>query len=93
MSDLPIDQFEQLIQGHHWDPLAILGAHPTAQGGSPTVSIRCFLPEANDVALLLSEQGPQPIPMTRIHKAGLFETIIPGPLGINPYHQPLWSGL
>ena len=44
-----------------------------------------FLPEAKAVALLLSAQGPQPIPMTRIHKAGLFETIIPGPLGISPY--------
>ena len=85
MSDLPIDQLEQLIQGHHWDPLAILGAHPINQGSSPAVAIRCFLPEANDVALILGEQGPQPIPMTRIHKAGLFETIIPGPLGISTY--------
>ncbi|HSL02036.1 MAG TPA: hypothetical protein VK901_00675, partial [Nitrospiraceae bacterium] len=88
MSDLPLDQleeFEQLVQGHHWDPLAILGAHPMAQGGSPTVAIRCFLPEAIDVALLLSERGRQPIPMTRLHKTGLFEAIVPGPLGTAPY--------
>jgi 1,4-alpha-glucan branching enzyme len=82
---LSLDQLEQLVQGHHWDPLAILGAHPMAQGSSPTVAIRCFLPEANKVALLLGERGRQPIPMTRLHEAGLFETIIPGPLGIIPY--------
>ena len=57
MSDLPRDQLEQLVQGHLWDPLAILGAHPITQGGSPTAAIRCFLPEAKDVALLFSEQG------------------------------------
>ncbi len=63
MSGLSLDQLEQLVQGHHWDPLAILGAHPMAKGNSPAVAIRCFLPEANDVALLLSAQSPQPIPM------------------------------
>jgi hypothetical protein len=35
MSDLPLDQ---LVQGHHWDPLAILGVHPMAQGSSPIQS-------------------------------------------------------
>ena len=55
MSGLSLDQLEQLIQGHHWDPLAILGAHPMAQGSSPTVAIRCFLPEATNVVLILNE--------------------------------------
>jgi hypothetical protein len=68
MSDLPLEQLEQLVQGHHWNPLAILGPHPMAQGDSPTVAIRCFLPEADNVALLLSERGQQPIPMTRLHE-------------------------
>lgn len=35
MSDLPLDQF---VQGHHWDPLAILGVHPMAQGSPPIQS-------------------------------------------------------
>src|SRR6185295_14988394 len=85
MSDLPLDQLEQLVQGHHWNPLAILGVHPMAQGGSPTVAIRCFLPEASDVALLLSGRDRQPIPMTRLHQAGLFEVTVPGSLGTSPY--------
>ena len=85
MSDLPLDQLDQLIQGHHWNPLAILGVHPVTQDNSSTVVIRCFLPEANNVALLLGERGRQPIPMTRIHEAGLFEAIVPGPLGTSLY--------
>ena len=85
MSDLSLDQLEQLVQGHHWDPLAILGVHPVTQDNSPIVTIRCFLPEANDVTVLLSEQGRQPIPMRRLHEAGLFEAIVPGPLGTSLY--------
>ncbi len=82
MSDLPLDQ---LVQGHHWDPLAILGAHPMTQGNSPTVAIRCFLPEAKTVALLLSERDRPSVPMTRLHEAGLFEAIVQGPLSASPY--------
>ncbi len=40
MSDLPLDQ---LVQGHHWDPLAILGVHPMAQGSSPTEPFDVFV--------------------------------------------------
>ncbi len=85
MSDLPLDQLEQLVQGYHWDPLAILGAHPTTEESSPTVAIRFFLPEARDVALLLNWRGRQSFPMTRLHEAGLFEAIVPGPLGTSRY--------
>ncbi|MEO5955060.1 MAG: 1,4-alpha-glucan branching enzyme, partial [Nitrospiraceae bacterium] len=85
MSGLSLDQLEQLVQGHHWDPLAILGPHPMVQGNSQTVAVRCFLPEAIDVALLLDGQDRQPIPMACAHKAGVFEAIVPGPLGPSPY--------
>ena len=85
MSDLRLDQLEQLIQGHHWDPLAFLGAHPMAQNGSPAVAIRCFLPEAKNVSLLLNERDRHTIAMTRLHEAGVFEAIVPGPLGATPY--------
>ncbi len=85
MSLISHDQLEQLVQGYHWDPLAILGAHPMVQGNSPIVEIRCFLPEASDVVLLPSRQSQQPIPMKRIHKDGLFEATVPGPLKTNLY--------
>ncbi|MEQ1847899.1 MAG: 1,4-alpha-glucan branching enzyme, partial [Nitrospira sp.] len=85
MAGLSLDQIEQLVQGHHWNPLAILGPHPMVQGNSQTVAVRCFLPEAIDVALLLDGQDRQPIPMARAHEAGVFEAIVPGPLGPVPY--------
>ena len=85
MSGLSLNQLEQLVQGYHWDPLAILGAHPMVQGNSPFVEIRCFLPEASDVALLSSPQSQQSVSMKRIHKDGLFEAIVPGPLETNLY--------
>ena len=85
MSLFSPDQLEQLVQGHLWDPLAILGAHPMAQGISPLVEIRCFLPEASDVVLLPSQHSQQPISMKRIHKDGLFEATVPGPLETNLY--------
>src|SRR4051812_17234532 len=85
MSDLPLDQLEQLVKGQHWNPLAILGAHSMPQTGSPAVVIRCFLPEAASVTLLVSGRDRQPVRMTRRHEAGLFEAIVPGPLGTNPY--------
>ena len=84
MSDLSRDQLEQLVQGHHWDPLAILGAHPITQGNSSSVVIRCFLPEATNVALLLGEHTRHPIPMRRLHKAGVFEVTVQEPLGTTP---------
>ena len=85
MSGLSLEQLERLIQGRHWDPLAILGPHPINQVESSAVAIRCFLPEAKEAALLLSESGRPPLPMTRLHEAGLFEAIVPGPLGAAPY--------
>src|SRR5262249_52269784 len=55
------------------------------QGSPSSVAVRCFLPEAKHVDLLLSGRGQQPVPMKRVHQAGLFEAIIPGPLGTSPY--------
>ena len=85
MSSVSVAQLEQLVQGHHWDPLAILGVHPMAQESPPRVAIRCFLPEAKTVVLLLNEENHKPVPMTRLHGAGLFEAIVSGPLGTSPY--------
>lgn len=57
MSGLSFDQLEQPVQGHHWDPLVIVGPHPITQGTSSAVVTRCFLPEASDVAPRLNEQS------------------------------------
>ena len=77
MPKLSFEQADQLVQGHHWDPLSILGPHPSSAAESNGVAIRCFLPEAKEVAVLLGPKDQPPIPMTRIHDAGLFEVLCP----------------
>jgi 1,4-alpha-glucan branching enzyme len=74
---LSFEQVEQLVQGNHWDPLSILGPHPVSLSGSDGIAIRCFLPDAKDVAVLLDGATQPAIPMTRIHDAGLFEALCP----------------
>jgi 1,4-alpha-glucan branching enzyme len=77
MPKLSLKQADQLVQGHHWDPLSILGPHPASATDSNGVAIRCFLPEAKEVAVLIGSKDQPPIPMTRIHDAGLFEALCP----------------
>lgn len=85
MSDLPLEQIELLVQGRHWAPHTILGAHPAIQADSSALVIRCFLPEAKDVELLLSRLDRQSIPMIYLHHAGVFEASVAGPPGAHPY--------
>jgi len=66
------DDLERLISGTHWNPRAILGPHPAAQG----LVIRAWLPFAESVEIVPAGQTA-PVPARRIHKAGLFETILP----------------
>ncbi|BFU96662.1 MAG: 1,4-alpha-glucan branching enzyme [Nitrospira sp.] len=82
MSKLSLEDIEQLVQGRLWDPHALLGAHPS-DDGSGAVAIRSFNPEAERVSVLLD--GAEPISMQRVHKSGLFECLIPGPLSTRPY--------
>ena len=77
MRKVSFEQAEQLVQGHHWDPLAILGPHPFSTANSTGFTIRCFLPDAKDVAVLIEADSQRPVPMKRIHDAGLFEAICP----------------
>ncbi|HET7438178.1 MAG TPA: hypothetical protein VFJ56_01675, partial [Nitrospira sp.] len=77
MSNLSRHQIEQLVKGHHWDPLAVLGLHTTQQNGSPTVVIRCFLPEAKEASVLVNSSEQPTIPMSRVHESGLFEAVLP----------------
>ena len=77
MSQLPFEQAEQLVKGDHWDPLSILGLHLASTSGFNGFAIRCFLPDAQDVAVLIDTQTQPAIPMKRIHDAGLFEAVCP----------------
>jgi 1,4-alpha-glucan branching enzyme len=60
---------ERLIALVHPDPHSILGAHPTPKG----VVIRALRPDAESVRVAPDEPARAPVPMRRVHPAGLFE--------------------
>jgi len=82
MSSLSLERIEQLVQGRSWDPHALLGPHQSADAPGSIV-IRRFDPDAKRVEVLLD--GAEPISMRRVHKSGLFECVVPGPLPHAPY--------
>ena len=65
----PIDR---LLRAEHYDPFQVLGVHFSPEKSS-TAFIRCFLPQAQSVALVID--GTE-IPMAKIRDEGLFETSI-----------------
>src|SRR5688572_28886283 len=85
MSTLPQEHIEQLITGSHWDPLAVLGPHSRQQNGTPALVIRCFLPEAQEAAVLIPSPQSRSFPMSRIHESGLFEAVLPEAPGASRY--------
>ncbi len=89
MSSLSRDQIEQLVKGQHWDPLAVLGHHPSKRNGSAVTVIRCFLPEAREAAVVIEPGTGSTVPMTRVHDAGLFEAVLPQPLSPSHYRLRL----
>ena len=71
----PPDQgtIDRLLGGSHHDPHSVLGAHPHADG---TV-IRTLRPHADEVRVL-RQDGTETV-LTRVHDAGLFSGVVPGP--------------
>lgn len=66
MSRLTPDAYA-IIEGRHSDPFSYLGRHEE----DGRVVVRAYLPDAQDVAVLL--RGKAPIQLERIHDTGLFE--------------------
>ena len=77
MTPLSRQQIEQLVTGHHWDPLAVLGLHTSQQNGSAKLVVRCFLPEAKEASVLVGTSDHRAFPMSRVHDSGLFEAVLP----------------
>ncbi|MFO0707746.1 MAG: 1,4-alpha-glucan branching protein GlgB [Nitrospira sp.] len=73
VSTLPAsDDIARLVSGIHWNPRALLGPHPTAQG----LSIRIWAPHAATIEIVPTGQ-PVPIRADRLHEAGFFQALIP----------------
>ncbi|MDT8435781.1 MAG: 1,4-alpha-glucan branching protein GlgB [Gemmatimonadota bacterium] len=83
----PADELERLLRGEHWNPHALLGAHPARADGTDGVVVRALHPGAKGATCLL--EGGQEVAM-RPHgagasssssgdaSAGLFAAFLPG---------------
>jgi 1,4-alpha-glucan branching enzyme len=66
-------ELEQIVGGSHYNPHALLGAHPTGDGRT---TIRTLRPDASSVELVI---GKTRAPLGLVHDGGIFEAIIDGP--------------
>src|ERR687891_1324421 len=66
------DEAARLARGEHHDPHSILGAHPTAAGGTV---IRAFHPDATAAALVARDGGTAPMEPIG---GGLWAATVPG---------------
>lgn len=69
------DAIQNLLNGDHGDPFALLGPHPAGEG---RVSIRAFRPAAK-TAHVVRDDTDQRIAMTRLHDGGFFEATVEAP--------------
>jgi len=83
----PLDRgaIEALVAGIHGAPFDVLGPHQAQRASGSQLFVRAFQPEAERV-WLIARAGPdakpmatagQPLPMTRLHPAGLFTIALP----------------
>lgn len=82
------EEIDLLIHANHWNPFAVLGAHPLERPDRKTgIVIRAFLPEAAN-AWVVDLSGGEPgarLPMEKTHTDGLFERKFPDRPATFPY--------
>jgi 1,4-alpha-glucan branching enzyme len=66
-----------LVEGEHGDPFAVLGPHTVHTPDGAAAVVRALVPGAT--AVRLRRAGAATVPMERLHPAGLFEVVLPGP--------------
>jgi len=67
-------EIKRIVNADHKDPFSVLGIHETGAG----VAIRCFNPEAVEVAVIDIYDRKARYQMKKTDPAGFFEAIIPG---------------
>ena len=70
-----------IVGGYHGTPFDILGIHPHAVDGKPSVVIRTFQPQALAVSVV---RGDQAYPMHHV-RDGFFEAVIQNQTEFLPY--------
>jgi 1,4-alpha-glucan branching enzyme len=83
---VPEDQLNRIIYAYHHDPFEVLGAHIVALKGQPIVSVRAFLPLAQEAWVVVEPAGTATAhPMTRLTGTDFFEAQFPDRREIFPY--------
>ena len=70
------------IAGDQTDPFAVLGMHRGSDGG---VSVRAFIPDAREIAVVAAHDGSVALTLDRIDEAGFFFGALPPPAEPFPY--------
>jgi 1,4-alpha-glucan branching enzyme len=73
---VPLEGVGALIQAQHANPFDVLGPHEVHWEGNKALSVRAFLPHAEQ-AWVVDPRQHMSRPMRRIHPAGFFEAICP----------------
>ncbi len=75
----PAEQ-DAIVHGYHGNAFAFLGPHDYQDTEHAGVVVRVFLPQARQVALLLTQEKEYPIEraMAQVHPGGLFECLVEG---------------
>jgi len=73
---VPLDGVGALVEANHENPFELLGPHEVNLNGQRAISVRAFLPTAEQAWVVEPAQAVSR-PMRRIHPAGLYEAILP----------------
>src|SRR5262245_56431454 len=71
---LTLTVIHAVVTGAHSDPFAVLGPHPSPDGG---IIVRAFLPGAIEVAVLTEDSVLPFHSLKPVHPDGLWEDVIP----------------
>ena len=85
---VPEDQLNKIIYAYHHDPFEVLGPHVVDLNGAPAVSVRAFLPTAEQAWVVPGPDaglGETPSPMARRKDTGFFEAQFSGQAKVFPY--------
>jgi 1,4-alpha-glucan branching enzyme len=72
------EQIDRIVWNQHQDPFAVLGPHEIEQNGKPAWVVRAYLPDAEAVAVIDSDNH-RSYPMHSVHHPHFFECVIEAP--------------
>jgi 1,4-alpha-glucan branching enzyme len=85
---VPQDQLHRIIYANHHDPHEVLGPHVIDLNGAPAISVRAFLPFAEEAWVVPQTTGRialEPQPLERQAGSDFFEAQFPGQSSNLPY--------